>query len=330
MSEIHNDLLAPTLAGGRPTWYGPFSNLPTDERELLSSVAAGYAEAVATADFAEKVQLADRLFGLNDDRFDEAANYLRAEGLRIQADFEVDESRARRLRRDALESYEIGLEADPGSVRCNRGRGRILEVTGEPDQALNVLQGAYHAASLANSDRPDDGGPAHEVIRSTRHAIACWGALALESPASRAATEHQKRIWTGRIYESWEHHRVYLGKFVVEPRWGLIEQFMGYTMLSKGAAAAGEQLLAQSLAQGALRSRLEMEPTLWPIPSVLWGNLKWWLVTARHAWAGRPAEMRVIETLALSAIDDVATHGDIIDMCDVLGVWVDHWLRSPA
>ena len=81
MTEEFNDLLAPSLGDGRPTWFGPDSRLPTDERDLLREVSEGYASAVAVADFAEKVRLAGLLAEIGDQRFDEAAIYLRAEGL---------------------------------------------------------------------------------------------------------------------------------------------------------------------------------------------------------------------------------------------------------
>lgn len=328
MTEEFNDLLAPSLGDGRPTWFGPDSPLPTDERELLRTVSDGYASAVAIADFAEKVRLAGLLAEIGDRRFDEAALYLRAEGLRIQADF--DPSSADQLRAEALDCYDAGLDLDPSSVRCERGRGRILEVTGHLDEAFKVLSKAFLISSVADSDRAFDGGPAHEVIRSTRHAVACWAELVLRQSTGAHATEMQKRIWTGRIYDSLAHHERYLSRFEVEPRWKLIEQFMGYSMLAKGATAAGENELARRLARDSLRSRLQMEKHLVPMSPVFWGNLQWWLKTARDVWADSAAETRAIEIVSVSDADGLDTLEHIFSMCDLLGVGLDHQLRYSA
>lgn len=300
-----------SLAGVDPWTPGPASRhiIQVYAADLGGKAAARIAQlaeeairAIGRGDFTEQGRIADDVLRIAQDaksrRLRGEAEYLKAESLRLLADFERDRNKVRNLRNQALGSYEnaaTDLGEDP---RPLRGSGRILEVMGDPDAALMRFGKAASLSEqkLAQSHPLNQFSLAHEHVRSLRHEFNCLADIETSSLLSSSQR-------TGQLEKllqlSEKRHEQVLARFRHVEDWWRIEWFMAQVFHARGWAVVNQHGLAAKRLTWALEQRLKMMPDDGKMSDVETGNLAWWLRTALSVVVGfESEERRKLERLA--------------------------------
>lgn len=295
------DLWTPGPASGHIFQvYAPEVGDKTASR--ITRLAEEAVTAIGRGDFAAQGRIAGEVLAIGQDansaRLRGEAGYLRAESLRLMADFEMDRSRVRSLRGQALDAYDnsaIDLGDDP---RPLRGSARVLEVLGDPDAALVQFGKATSLSEekLAHSHPLSRFSLAHEHIRSMRHTFNCLAEIETNSllPSSGRIDQLERLL-----EQSEQKHEQVLARFRHAEIWWRIEWFMAQVFHARGWAAVNQHGLAAKRLKWGLEQRLRMMPEAGPVSDVETGNLNWWLRTALSVAAGfEPEERRKLERLA--------------------------------
>jgi hypothetical protein len=269
--------------------------------QWLGEVQQRVTRSIEQADFVTQEGLARELLaaGLPGDDLRASGFYLLGEAKRLQADFSDPDVRASLLA-DAADAYGSALEIN-GSVRALRGLGRVQEVQGDVGGALETFRRARVSALQAYAD--GRGGAkneaAHEVLRATRHYVACVCQASLDSRGGAPIIRHSKIVQIrGAIAESHELHHEILPRFSTNARWRQIEWFMGMVLVGRAYAVVGDHIQSWLCFLQALTARMEMiEPTRKNFTSIERGNLLWWLRSAQATQSPAPDFSSQLEVL---------------------------------
>jgi hypothetical protein len=277
------DIVTPKLVGSDSLKTVYAATMGEEAASAVGDLSAAVVKSITDGRFEDQLFFAKQLREIDPVRFREMSSYLAAEGSRIGADFVKDPLLAARMRGDAAASYAEAMESPGGSPRALRGIGRVQEVSGDIGAALDTYRLARgQALAQYYEKRSRDADAAHEVLRSTRHYVACLGAVLLDDPGSTLATEDGMVELHGATLESERLHREVLPRFDAPDNWTLIEWFMGSVLLSRGYAGAGDCHRAHDTLVRALEARVRMLASPRVIDVVFLGNLRWWCAAARR------------------------------------------------
>ncbi|WP_306031051.1 hypothetical protein [Stappia sp. MMSF_3263] len=291
--------------------FAPY--LGPDGAEIVSGLSQKAIDAIGAGDFARQRQIAEEAIHLGEAAPETPLKgeglYLKAEALRLKADFEPDRQEQRRLRQEAEGFYAAAEDALAGDPRAIRGRARTVEVLGDLDGALELFDKSIaavdaRAASVREGDRLSI---AHERIRTLRHKLTCLSAMHNEAPLATEAAQRRGEEIRRLIAASEPRHAETLKLLNAHQDWWLIEWFMAHVLHAKAWTSIKEDGLAAKRLEWSLQQRLRMMPDVGSLSAVELGNLHWWSGVARHArGAFEPAQQRILEALseALDRGDD--------------------------
>jgi hypothetical protein len=285
-------------------------DLGPEGAKLVKDLSRQAVEAIGRGNFAKQRDVANEAIRLgqaapNTPLYGEGL-YLKAEALRLMADFEPDRGEAKRLRREAEDTYgqaEVALRGDPRPIR---GRARTMEVLGDLDGAMNEFDRSLAAldAKRVSAGETDLLSLTHERVRTLRHKINCLAAMHAEAPLATVEARRRGDEIQRLILASESQHKEALQLFEQHREWWLIEWFMAQVLHAKGWAAVQEAGRASRRLEWSLRLRLEMiNDGEGALSSVELGNLHWWSGVARDSRSAlEPEQDRALATLR-SALD---------------------------
>jgi hypothetical protein len=272
--------------------------------QAVSALSRDAIGAIGTGDFARQQQVAEEAIRLGEDAPKTPLRgeglYLKAEALRLMADFKADRAEARRLRTEADGLYleaEAVLRGDPRPIR---GRARTMEVLGDLDVAAQEFE---RAIAAVDARRPfakggDQLSLAHEQVRSLRHKMSCLAAMHAQAPLATSEAQRRGEEIRRILMASEPQHRDALKLFEDNRDWWVIEWFMALVLHAKAWNAIKENGLAAKRLEWSLRLRLQMMPDDGPLTAVELGNLHWWSGVAHEArGAFESSQERALEVL---------------------------------
>lgn len=258
-------------------------SLGPDEAQVLLALSKEAIAAIGRSDFSRQHEIADETIAIG-----KAAPetpllgeglYLKAEALRLLADFEPNFDEQRRLRAAAAEYYGRAEQELRGDPRAIRGRARVLESMGDLSAGMQGFQRAHATLEVLNLDRHEANqlSLTHESIRTLRHRILCLATIHAQSSPSTleaaARAEELRRL----IASSESKHRRELHLFKGEAdNWLGIEWFTSLVLHARAWSALGERAAAARRLCWSLEARFRIIPKTGPSTAVELGNLHWW------------------------------------------------------
>jgi serine/threonine protein kinase len=257
-----------------------------------------------------------------------AGRYFAAEGYRLQADLESDQTKKQLLLKKAAEQYELSLEKNPNNARAIRGLARVYEVQGDYAKALNKFQQAEGVALVQLSSDEQTNlhlHLSHEILRITRHYIHCILDIIATNPQSIWHKEYKKRELEGYVMRSENLHRENMPLFKDREQWSRIEWFMGLVFFGKAWGRLGNIPRKTKCLVDALGVRRRMISDTRPLTNVELANIKWWINVA----LSEPRDMSLagVEDLALT-LDRGSTAEVLHKIDDILFPFVSLWQQG--
>jgi len=262
-----------------------------DAVEDLIGYSKSCLAAIADGDFVSQLQIAEDVIAIandsNDDNLCGEANYLKAEALRLLADFDDDRNASKALRFQAIACYETAIDLLGPDGRPVRGKARTVEVLGDLDGALEQFNDAYAITTSAKPQKEVDRfSLVHEHVRSLRHRINCLSAIHRDTIVGSANHTKQKQELLTLLDESTQKHADVLQMFREFGKWWQIEWFMAEVLHARAYAAIGEPHEAARRLEWAIIQRNAMLESDGELTRVELGNLSWWSSAASSVRSG--------------------------------------------
>jgi len=322
------DVLTPVFDGRCPivSSYAPV--VGEEAARWLGDIQMRVTDTIEQANFAAQQRIAKDLLAedLGIIELRASAYYLLGEATRLQADF-CDDGAREQLLDAATDAYGAAVDLN-GSIRALRGLGRVREVRGDIAGALRLYGRARAGALLAYTDGGDapDSEAAHEVLRATRHYVACASQASLASPTGLPVPHSKLTQFHGAIAESCDLHYTILPGFSASTRWMQIEWFMGLVLLARAYTVVGNHHQSWLCLAHALDARIGMmDPAQPSLSAIERGNLLWWLRCARAVKAPVPDFDAQLDLLD-AAVESGDTSTAWVTMCDIVWPIRPPWL----
>jgi len=259
------------------------ASLGPEEAQILLALSKEAIAAIGMSDFNRQNEIADQTIGIGSAAPETPllgeGLYLKAEALRLIADFEPNFEEQRRLRSAAAEYYGRAEEELRGDPRPIRGRARALESMGDLSAGLRGFERAHVALEILKLDRHDANrlSLTHESIRTLRHKILSLATIHTQSPPSTLEAGARAEELRQLIGASEAKHRQALPLFKGEAdNWLGIEWFTSLVLHARAWSALGERAAAARRLCWSLEARMRMIPATGSLTAIELGNLHWW------------------------------------------------------
>ena len=277
---------------------------------MLAALSDEAIAAIGRGDFVGQLEVADKVISLGRDIPGTSllgeGYYLKADAVRLMADFNPEYGQQEVIRRDAADLYELAIEELHGDPRAVRGYARTQEALGAFDQAgagyqrayLNLEMGRLEATSSVQLPFR------FEYIRTLRHKLYNLATLLQQSIGIGTSKDVRAAELRHFVMQSEAlHQRDLAPRQGIDKNWLGIERFASAVMHAKAWYVLEEREEAAKRMCEALEARIEMMSADGPMTSVEVGNFAWWASSAMAVEAGFSPRQRELFLRLVTVIE---------------------------